>query len=207
MSDYLIKRRDEGKYEVDGIVVIDSSQEYDVSNTNPDYGFAFKQVLTDQIAEVTVLDVLWSPSMDGYLKPRIKINKISLGGVEINYATAFNGKFVVDNKIGPGSVIKLVRSGDVIPHILEVLEPSSNGQPKIPDTPHKWNNTKVDFVVISDDKNSIIKVKQLRHFFFPEKKFWFHRKRKKISGSRNVEKSVLRFLGQLGEPGSSSFSI
>ena len=39
----------------------------------PDHAFAFKMVLSDQKAEAKVLDVLWTPSKDGYLKPRVQI--------------------------------------------------------------------------------------------------------------------------------------
>ena len=47
-------------------------------------------VLSDQVAEAKVLNVLWSPSKDGYLKPRIQIEPVVLGGAKIEYATAFN---------------------------------------------------------------------------------------------------------------------
>ena len=51
-------------------------------------------VISDQVAEAKVVDVLWSPSKDGLLKPRIRIEPIHLGGVKIEYATAFNAGFV-----------------------------------------------------------------------------------------------------------------
>lgn len=167
LSKYLVERRENGKYDIDGIVVIDSSNKYTVSNKNPDYGFAFKKVLTDQVAEATVLEVEWNVSKDGYLKPRVKIEPITLVGVDITYATAFNAKFVVDNKLGPGSIIKLVRSGDVIPHILKVLKPSSSGKPQLPDTPYKWNKTNVDLIVqdIHGAASDNIKIKQITYFF------------------------------------------
>ena len=167
LSSLLINRREKGDYEVDGIVVLDSSKIYDLGNTNPKYGFAFKQVMTDQVAEATVIDVLWQTSKDGYLKPRIKIEPITLVGVTINYATAFNAKFIVDNKLGPGSTVKLVRSGDVIPHIMKVLTPASNGEAKLPSSPYKWNKTKVDLVLedLEGDQKDIITVKKLVYFF------------------------------------------
>lgn len=167
LSDYLQERRKNGKYEVDGVVVIDSSKAYDVLNANPTYGFAFKMVLADQVVEVKVLDIVWSITMHGYLKPVVKIKPVSLVGVEISNVTAFNAKYVVDNNLGPGSVIRLVRSGDVIPHILAVLSPSSSGLPKMPDVPHKWNESGVDLLVkdIHGAAKDSITVKQLTHFF------------------------------------------
>jgi len=167
LSELLTMRRTEGSYDIDGIVVVDSSSDYEPTQDNPPHAFAFKQVMTDQVAEVIVKDVLWNPSKDGYLKPRIEIVPVTLVGVTITYTTGFNAKFIFDNKIGPGSRLKIVRSGDVIPHILEVLEPSSNGKPKGPSVPYKWNKTKVDLVIddIHGKQNEVVIVKRLRHFF------------------------------------------
>ena len=55
-------------------------------------------ILEDQIAEAKVINVLWSASKDGYLKPKIQIEPIELCGVTITYATAFNAGFVLNNK-------------------------------------------------------------------------------------------------------------
>jgi DNA ligase (NAD+) len=169
LSEYLVDRRQNAIYEVDGIVVTDSGKVYNIpdENKNPQYAFAFKTVMTDQVAEVIVLDVEWKPSMYGFLKPRVKIEPVKLVGVDINYATAFNAKFVFTNNLGPGSKIKLVRSGDVIPHIMEVLTPSATGGPKMPSVPYKWNSTKVDVIVEDIEgvcKNSI-SIKKITHFF------------------------------------------
>jgi NAD-dependent DNA ligase len=168
LSEMLIRRREQSEYDIDGLVVIDSSTQYDLKEGNPKYGFAFKQVMTDQIFEATVLDVLWKASMDGYLKPRIEIapTKVS-GGVIITYATAINAKFVVDNIIGPGAVVKLIRSGDVIPKILEVLKPAMSGKPKMPDVAFFWNETNVDIIIndIHSEAYKNVTVGKIRHFF------------------------------------------
>ena len=163
----LVKRRKEGSYEIDGVVVIDSTKEYKNKEGNPKHGFAYKTILTDQIAEVKVLDVLWDVSMDGYIKPRLLVEKVRLVGVDITHVTAFNAKYVKENNLGPGAIIKLVRSGDVIPHILEVLKESASGKPKMPTYKYNWNKTKVD-IIFSDKNGEImndIKVKLFNNFF------------------------------------------
>lgn len=167
LSKYLQAIRTKGQYEIDGIVVVDGSQVYSIQGSNPPYAFAFKMVLTDQVAEATVIDVEWSVSKHGYLKPVIRIEPITLVGVSIKHATAFNAKYVVDNKLGPGAIIKIVRSGDVIPHILEVLKPSTTGKPKMPDVPYKWNKTGIDLIVkdIHGACKDAIIIKQVTSFF------------------------------------------
>lgn len=168
LSTKLIEGRKTHKYEIDGVVVIDNSKYYPLEDgSNPSYGFAFKQLLTDQIAEATVIDVLWEVSKDKYIKPKIKINTIELGGVEITYATAFNAKFVIDNCIGPGALIQIVRSGDVIPKIEKVIKPAETGNPKLPSIKYKWNENNVDIIASELDESIMEKiiVKKLTYFF------------------------------------------
>ena len=143
LSQLLIDYRRIYKYEIDGIIVT-NDKVYQRKSGNPEHAFAFKMVLSDQLAEATVVDVIWSPSKDGYLKPRVQIIPINLGGVKIEYATGFNGAFIKNNKIGIGAVVKLVRSGDVIPHILSVSIPASEA--KMPSQSYKWNQTNVDII-------------------------------------------------------------
>ena len=167
LSEYLVERRKESNYQIDGIVVIDSSKAYKVTSKNPNYGFAFKAVLSDQVAEAIVVDIIWTPSKYGYLKPKVMIEPLELAGVKITYATAHNAKFIKDNILGPGAVIKLVRSGDVIPYIMDVIKPSASGEPKMPKIPYKWNNTGVDLIVkdIHGVANDAIRIKQITDFF------------------------------------------
>lgn len=187
LSDYLQKRRTESLYDIDGIVVIDSGKVYDVTETNPEYGFAFKMVDTNQVAEVTVLDIEWNISKNGYLKPVVKIAPITLSQVTITNLTAHNAKYIVDNNLGPGSVIKIVRSGDVIPYILEVLKPSTSGKPKMPDISYKWNKTNVDIIVQDTHgaANDAIMVKQITFFF-------------KTLGVKNISEGIITKLVQHG---------
>lgn len=165
LSNYIVERREKSLYDMDGLVVIDSSKIYENKNSNPDYGFAFKKILTDQIAEVVVRDVEWNVTKYGYIKPRVKIEPIKLVGVEITYATAHNAKFVYDNKLGPGAIITLIRSGDVIPYIKDIVKPAN--KPKMPDIPYVWNKTNVDILVknATDDTLDDIKIKRITDFF------------------------------------------
>jgi NAD-dependent DNA ligase len=162
LSELLVAWRDDYKYEIDGVICIDNKI-YPRETGNPDHAFAFKMVLSDQIAEAKVLDVIWTPSKDGYLKPRVQIDPVVLGGAKIEYATGFNGKFIEDNMIGVGSLIKLIRSGDVIPHIIAVIQPAS--QPLMPSVPYIWNDTHVDIMLKDKSQDSTVKEKTIAGFF------------------------------------------
>jgi len=162
LSELLIEQRKSHIYEIDGIIVT-NDQLYSRKSGNPEHAFAFKMVLSDQIAEAKVVDVLWTPSKDGYLKPRVQIEPINLGGVKIEYATGFNAAFIKDNNIGIGTTIELIRSGDVIPYIKSVTLPSEH--PKMPFIPYKWNETHVDIMLENASEDPTVKEKNITGFF------------------------------------------
>jgi NAD-dependent DNA ligase len=162
LSDTLIEWRESYTYEIDGVIVIDDKI-YPRKPGNPEYAFAFKMVLSDQIAEAKVVDIIWTPSKDGYLKPRVQIEPINLGGVRIEYATGFNGAFINDNKVGIGAIIELIRSGDVIPHIRKVTVPAEES--KMPSVPFKWNDTHVDVLLEDIQSDETVKEKVITGFF------------------------------------------
>ena len=162
LSELLIEQRKSHIYEIDGIIVT-NDQNYSRKTGNPEHAFAFKMVLSDQIAEAKVVDVIWTPSKDGYLKPRVQIEPINLGGVKIEYATGFNAAFIKDNSIGIGTTIELIRSGDVIPYIKSVTLPSEH--PKMPSIPYKWNETHVDIMLENASEDPTVKEKNITGFF------------------------------------------
>jgi len=162
LSALLVDWRENYSYEIDGVICINDAI-YPRQTGNPEHAFAFKMVLSDQIAEAKVLDVIWTPSKDGYLKPRVQIDPVVLGGATIEYATGFNGKFIEENKIGVGALIKLIRSGDVIPHIVAVIQPAE--QPLMPSEPYDWNDTHVDIMLKDKTKNTIVTEKTIAGFF------------------------------------------
>jgi NAD-dependent DNA ligase len=155
--------RENYPYEIDGVIVANDAKYEERKQGNPEHAFAFKMVLSDQIAEAKVVDVIWTPSKDGYLKPRVQIEPLNLGGVRIEYATGFNGAFINDNKIGVGAVIELIRSGDVIPHIRKVIVPAE--QTKMPSVPFKWNDTHVDVMLENLELDETVKEKNITGFF------------------------------------------
>ena len=167
LSEYLQNWRDDYQYEIDGIIVAYNSQIQNKKareNKNPEDAFAFKMALTDQTAETFVTDVIWTSSKDGYLKPRVQFQKVKIGGVDIEFATGFNGAYIKDNNINIGTKIEVIRSGDVIPYINSVITPST--EPKMPDEDtYKWNKTKIDIVLRNPKDDPVICEKVIEGFF------------------------------------------
>ena len=168
----LIKRREESKYDIDGIVCIDSSKIHKHDYGNPKYGFAFKMKLADQIATVKVVDIEWEPSMYARMKPTVIIEPVEIKGSTIERATGHNAKYIKDNKIGKGTIIKIIKSGDVIPYILEVVTPSN--EPLLPTIKYRWSESGYDIIAtnISGNIGYKIGIKRATHFFKTLKVKW-----------------------------------
>ena len=149
-------------YDIDGIIVTDDKI-YPRKDKNPEQSFAFKMLLGDQVSEAKVVDVLWVVSKDGLLKPTIEIEPIKILGSTIQYATAHNADFIEKHKLGPGAVILLSKSGDVIPKIVEVITPAEKA--KMPDVPYTWNKTHKEIIVESPDSDPLVKKRNIIHFF------------------------------------------
>jgi DNA ligase (NAD+) len=162
LSSTLVDWRNNYTYETDGVIVADDGV-YKRKTGNPEHAFAFKMVLSDQVAEAKVVDVIWTASKDGYLKPRVQIEPIHLCGVKIEFATGFNGSFIYNNKIGVGTIIELIRSGDVIPCIKEVKVPAD--EPKMPSCAYTWNDTHVDIMVENINADETVREKLIAAFF------------------------------------------
>ena len=172
LSKKLLDWRENYFWEIDGIVVYHDKL-HPRTTGNPKHAFAFKMVLSDQIVEARVHDVIWSPSKDGYLKPKIQIEPVKIGGAKITFATAHNAAFVYgknyDNPeegyIGPGAIIQIIRSGDVIPKVHKVVAPAL--KPKEPPSNYKftWNKSGIDFILDNKDDDETVKMKRISAFF------------------------------------------
>jgi DNA ligase (NAD+) len=130
------ERRTKSPYDMDGIVIGMNQVPQPSTSKNPKDCMAFKMPLSDQSATTTVQEVLWAPSAQGYLIPRIRFTPVSIGGATIEFCTGHNARTIVNGSIGPGAVIRIRRSGDVIPTLETVLTPAS--APQLPPNPSAW---------------------------------------------------------------------
>ena len=152
LSEFLENRRKNSKYDVDGIIVTDNNLHKRNTDGNPKYSFAFKNILTLNKAEVMVLKIEWNITKDKYIQPVVTFDGVEIDGVIVKRATGKNAKFIKENNIGPGSKIVVVRRGDVIPHVEEVLTPSETGKPQMPEYEYIWNETDVEIIAKTDNQ-------------------------------------------------------
>jgi len=162
LSKYFKKRRNDSEYVIDGIIVTNNEINQRNTKANPEYAFAFKDILDDQMAITKVLSIEWNISKDGLIKPTLLLEPVNIGGVEISRVTGHNAKNIVDNKLGKGAIIELIRSGDVIPYVQKVIKPATKID--LPEGEWEWNSSNVDIVSKISDSNEIL-IKNIYHFF------------------------------------------
>ncbi len=159
LSKYLLKRRSKSKYIIDGIIITNDDIHPINTDGNPEYSWAFKDVLEDQKAISKITNIEWNQTKDGLLMPTIIIEPVDIGGVTIKRVTGNNAKFIVDNKLGIGAEIEVIRSNDVIPKIESVIK----GAPvNLPDG--KWQESGVH-LLSKDSESDDIAIKNIYYFF------------------------------------------
>jgi DNA ligase (NAD+) len=162
LSKILIERRNSSEFEIDGIIVCHDAIHNRKDGENPKHAFAFKSVAMMDRAEVIVNSVEWNLSKDGFLKPTILFDPVQLSGASVRRATGFNGKFIQENKIGPGAKLVVMRSGDVIPHVIEITE---KAEASMPDVRYTWTETGIDIIANTSNSKTELELRNLVFFF------------------------------------------
>ena len=148
-------------YPIDGLVVGDNSKPYiNDDKATPDHAFAFKMELDEQKMRTKVIKVHWRASKHGKLIPRVQFEPIVIGGDTITYATGFNGSYIFKNKIGSGTIINIIKSGDVIPYIHSVIKSTKSDMPT---SKYHWDKTNVN-IILDDNSNEEVELYKLKHF-------------------------------------------
>lgn len=112
-------------YDVDGIVfemTEDAIKEY-MGATRHHHRWQIAYKRNTETREVRVIEVVAQTSRSGRVNPVAEIEPTRLSGALIKRATAHHYAMVLAKGIGAGAMIRLSRSGEVIPKIEEVVEP------------------------------------------------------------------------------------
>jgi len=166
LPELLIDYKKQSKYEIDGIILSDNTKPHNrVTSGNPSYAVAFKMPLDEQMANTVILNVEYNISKHGALNPRIMYKPIVIGGDTHQYTSGFNLRYIVDNKLGPGAEIQIIKSGDVIPYIYNIIKSAKEAQMPNSDIKWHWNETEVDAIVDNIDDNKDVNTKRIVSFF------------------------------------------
>jgi DNA ligase (NAD+) len=155
-------------YDVDGIVLEIGDQllrdHLGATRHHHRWQIAYKK--NTETAEVKVLRVIPQTSRSGRVNPVAEVEPTRLSGALIQRATAHHYNLVREKGVGPGAIIRLSRSGEVIPKIEEVLTPVA---PELPSTcpscgsPLVWEN---DYLLCINNMNCPAQITHaIEHFF------------------------------------------
>lgn len=154
LIDYLDERVRESDYEIDGLVVAQDTVYKHSGASNPKHAFKFKMNAESSMVLTRCTGVTYQKSKFGALTPVVNFEPVQLAaGATCSKATGHNGFYIQNGflkgedkpvrPIGKGAVLKVVRSGSVIPYIVEVVKGAR--KPDLPDVPYKVSG--VDFIL------------------------------------------------------------
>lgn len=111
---------------IDGLVfrINDTAKYYSMGSTShhPKGAIAFK--IRGETAITRIDEIIVKTCRTGKISFKAKFYPIKLSGATITYASLFNAKFILDGQYYPGCDVKIVRSGEVIPYIMELVNES-----------------------------------------------------------------------------------
>lgn len=126
----LEERKAKSKYEIDGLVFASPVLILRYENADkPKWIFAFKINNDEEAYEVRCLDIEYARTRLNRWSAVCLINPTQMDGVVVERVTAHNAGWMKENGIGPGAVIKVLRSGGVIPKIVGVVKPAKFKEP------------------------------------------------------------------------------
>lgn len=74
----------------------------------------------------TVIDVEWNLGKTGQLTPVGILEPVELEGTTVQRVTLHNYEWILNKKVCPGAVVEIVKSGDIIPAIVNVIKESDS---------------------------------------------------------------------------------
>lgn len=155
-------------YDVDGVILEITDDELKTylgaTRHHHRWQIAYKENLAT--AEVRIISVTPQTSRSGRITPVAELEPTRLSGALLSRATAHHYKMVVDKGIGPGALIRLARSGEVIPKIEEVILPTESEVPThCPSCNHEliWDN---DYLICPNNLACPAQISNsMEHFF------------------------------------------
>ncbi len=114
-------------YPTDGLVIetTDARLRDAMGATTHHYRWQIAYKRRGETAVTTVEKVTWQVGRTGSLTPVMEVAPVLLSGATIRRVTAHNAGNVREKSIGPGAVIEIIRSGEVIPKLEAVVKPAA----------------------------------------------------------------------------------
>jgi DNA ligase (NAD+) len=119
-------------YPLDGMVVevLGEDVRRTMGATSHHYRWQIAVKRKGETALTRVLDVVWQVGRTGKVTPVLLVEPVGVSGATIRRVTAHNAGFLQKKGLGPGAEIEIIRSGEVIPKVEDVLVPAEATLPQ-----------------------------------------------------------------------------
>ena len=123
ITEYWTEKRGSIEWEIDGVVIkldlISKRESLGMTAHHPRWALAWK--FPPEEAHTVLMDVDWQVGRTGTITPVARVAPVTVSGVTIENVTLHNPGEVDRLQIAIGDKVKIVRRGDVIPKIVEVI--------------------------------------------------------------------------------------
>jgi DNA ligase (NAD+) len=157
-AEWLKQRREKSDYEIDGMVVAHLGFRMVFTDAEKPEGIrAYKLNDVGSAAEVEALEEIWEKTRLNRWSCKIRITPTVMEGATVTYVTAHNPAWMKEKGVGKGAILKVLRSGGVIPKIVGVVKPA-----KFKGPPGEYELRGRFFYALTED--SATRVQQIHHF-------------------------------------------
>lgn len=147
--------RENCKYQLDGIVckMEESVRERVGENSHHPY-WALAIKFETPAVYTKIVSIEWTLGKRGQLAPVAILEAVDLLGSVVTRASVYNADWMLKNKCYPGAEVSLIKSGDIIPKIVEITKPSNEDYI----LPVEWNGHNLTFdgvqLMVDDFENT-----------------------------------------------------
>lgn len=112
------------EYDTDGLVieVVDEAIKDEMGATNHHYRWQIAYKRNTEYHGIMVKGLTWQTAKTGRITPVVELEPTRISGVTVSRATGHHAGNVINQGIDEGAVVRVCRSGQVIPYISEVIE-------------------------------------------------------------------------------------
>lgn len=130
-------------YEIDGVVIsvnnLEDAEQMGThggsSTNNPKAKIAWK--FAEESKLVTIKEIVWTPGRSGKLTPVLNFDGVQLDGTTVSQCTGHSFGFLDGSsnaslgQIGIGSQVRIIKSGKIIPKVIEIVSSKSCSFPSV----------------------------------------------------------------------------
>lgn len=154
-------------YPLDGMVVevLDEDVRRTMGATSHHYRWQIAVKRKGETALTRVEEVVWQVGRTGKVTPVLLIEPVNISGATIRRVTGHNAGFLQKKGLGPGAEVEIIRSGEVIPKIEDVLVAAHVDLPETCPSCGAALETDGDFLVCPNGNCTAQAVQAIEHWF------------------------------------------